>query len=110
MSQQYDLVEVEAKTVEWANARNIILGASPDKQTLKLGSEFGELCDNIGKGRYESAKDDLGDCFILLVILAQQIGSTLEECANVAYNDIKDRKGKMVNGMFVKEADLKKGE
>jgi hypothetical protein len=30
----------------------------------------------------------------------------MEECLEVAYNDIKDRKGKMIDGVFVKESDL----
>ena len=29
----------------------------------------------------------------------------MNECLSVAYNDIKDRKGKMVDGVFVKEGD-----
>nr|DAJ33134.1 MAG TPA: NTP-PPase-like protein [Caudoviricetes sp.] len=32
---------------------------------------------------------------------------TVEECLQVAYEEIKDRKGKMVNGVFVKQEDIK---
>ena len=101
-----NLTETHDLTVEWAEARNIILGSDAKTQTLKLGSEFGELCDNIAKGRYDAAKDDIGDMVVVLTIVAQQIGSSLEECFEVAYNDIKNRRGRMVNGTFIKESDL----
>ena len=29
--------------------------------------------------------------------------STLEECLNIAYNEIKNRKGKIINGKFIKD-------
>ena len=32
----------------------------------------------------------------------------MEACLTTAYNDIKDRKGKMVDGVFIKEEDSKK--
>lgn len=41
-----------------------------------------------------------------LTILAYQLDTNLEECLQSAYNEIKDRRGKMVNGVFVKESDL----
>ena len=101
-----NLNETHDLTVAWAEARNLIDGSDAKTQTLKLGSEFGELCDNIAKGRYYAAKDDIGDMVVVLTIVAQQIGSSLEECFEVAYNDIKDRRGRMVNGTFIKENDL----
>lgn len=84
----------------------MVSGSSPQAQTLKLGSEFGELCDNIAKGRYQDAKDDIGDMMVLLIIICDQIGTSLDECLQVAWDDIKDRKGKMVNGIFIKEGDV----
>ena len=43
--------------------------------------------------------------FILfrLKLIASRFGWTLEECLECAWDEIKDRKGKMVNGEFVKE-------
>lgn len=41
-----------------------------------------------------------------LIILAQQQGWTLEECLQYAYDEIKNRKGKTINGTFVKDSDL----
>lgn len=129
---------------------------------MKLFSEFGELADNVGKGR--DCRDDIGDIFVVLTIMAKQTESdidilnlpilenlsakqyvlelgyalhnfsfecdttgdtndslsiavaglnriaklfncTLEECVQIAYGDIKDRKGLMHGGVFIKESD-----
>ncbi|RST57655.1 hypothetical protein D5F11_021585 [Siminovitchia terrae] len=97
--------ELTTKIKEWAEERNLHT-ADPNKQILKLGEEFGELCQARAKNRPELAKDGIGDMYIVLTILAMQLGTSIEECAALAYEEIKDRKGKMVNGVFVKEADL----
>lgn len=89
----------------WAVKRNLHM-ADPSKQTLKLGEEFGELCEGLAKGRPEQVKDSIGDMLVVLTILSMQLGTSLEDCAEGAYNEIKNRKGKTINGMFVKEADL----
>ena len=146
---------------QWAEDRNIINGSKPIDQAMKLFSEFGELADNVGKGR--DCRDDIGDVFVMLTIMAKQLnlnikgieivkseskpifnlknmvvdlgmslnyfsrsenqlnlknavnelqtisaiyGYDLKECVQIAYNDIKDRKGILWNGVFVKESDL----
>lgn len=157
---------------QWAEDRNLIKGSTPQKQMLKLMEEFGELCGGIAKNKPEVIKDSIGDCFVVLVILTNQLkvdldfeylfaetyknlqqtnddptlstllfiarsGSLadcigycddpsleiaglfslltlissklyldLEDCVQHAYNQIKDRKGKMIDGVFVKEEDL----
>lgn len=93
------------KIKDWAIERNLH-EADPSKQVLKLGEEFGELCQAIVKNRPELAKDGIGDMYVVLTILAKQLGTSIEECVALAYDEIKDREGKMVNGVFVKEADL----
>ena len=50
--------------------------------------------------------DGLGDVLVVLIGLSMQLGLDLTECLEVSYNEIKDRKGKLVNGVFVKEEDL----
>lgn len=93
-----DLIE---KTSQWHHDRNLIDGATSKDQVLKLIQEVGELSDSVCKG--EDVKDDIGDCLVILINIAEREGTTLEECLAVAYNDIKDRKGRMVDGIFVKE-------
>ncbi|WP_077297428.1 MazG-like family protein [Virgibacillus pantothenticus] len=94
---------------KWSLERSLYT-ADPTKQALKLGEEFGELFEGLAKGDEELTKDALGDMYVVMTILAQQLGFNLEECIEIAYNEIKDRKGKMIDGVFVKESDLKEDE
>ena len=91
---------------QWAADRNLIEGATPQMQFMKLIEEVGELAEGIAKSRKDAVLDGIGDAVVVLTILAAQHGVDIEYCIDLAYNEIKDRKGKMVNGAFVKEADL----
>lgn len=91
---------------EWAHARNIIEGATPHTQMVKLMEEIGELAHGIAKNRVQEVADGIGDAVVVLTILAAQHGLRIEDCIALAYNEIKGRKGRMINGTFVKEADL----
>jgi|SRR5690625_2217172 len=90
---------------QWATDRNLDT-ADPNKQALKLGEEFGELFEGLAKGNEVLTKDALGDMYVVMTIMAQQLGFTIEECIEIAYGEIKDRRGKMIDGVFVKEEDL----
>ena len=95
---------MEQKIIDWANDRGIIANSTSQIQGLKLVSEMGELCDNLAKGR--DVKDDIGDCLVVLTIIANMQGTTIDECQQVAWNDIKDRKGFLNEaGIFIKEED-----
>lgn len=87
----------------WHYDRNLITGSDDKTQFAKLIQEAGELSDNICKGK--DIKDDIGDMIVVLINIAERNGLSLTECLEVAYNDIKDRKGRMIDGVFVKEAD-----
>lgn len=80
--------------------------ADPIKQTVKLVEELGELASGLLKDKKEVIVDSLGDMLVVLIILHQQLGLTMEETLEFAWNEIKDRKGEMKNGVFVKEEDL----
>src|SRR5690606_19259809 len=95
------------KIREWSIERNLHV-ADPNKQALKLGEELGELFEGLVKGNEDLIKDSIGDIYVVLTILSQQLGFTIEECIEMAYDEIKDRKGKMIDGVFVKESDYKK--
>jgi NTP pyrophosphatase (non-canonical NTP hydrolase) len=88
---------------QWHYDRNLIQGSDDKTQFAKLIQEAGELSDNICKER--DIKDDIGDMMVVLINIAERNGLNLTECLEVAYNDIKDRKGRMIDGVFVKEAD-----
>lgn len=90
---------------KWALDRNLIEGSTVEKQYIKLGEECGELAAGIARGNHEKIVDSIGDAFVVLTIMALQAGTTISECADVAYQEIKDRRGRMVDGIFVKETD-----
>lgn len=95
------------KNIEQWSTDKGLHNADPKSQTIKVVEEVGELCQGISKSNDEQIKDSIGDAVVTLVILSQQLGLTLEECTAYAYEEIKDRKGEMRNGSFIKEADLK---
>ena len=90
----------------WAQDRNLIEGATPKDQMLKMVEELGETAAAIARGNQEKIKDGIGDCLVVLTILAAQNNLSVKECLRKAYDEIKDRKGRMVNGIFIKEQDL----
>lgn len=151
-----NLEELKPLIVSWATEKNIHLKECVPKQKLKLIEECGELAHAILKEKVSEQKDAIGDIFVVLVIMAEQLDQEiylelgsydinhldealssiiydshsynhdasdindsfrdllavceltkhdLTECANLAWNEIKDRKGKTVNGTFIKESD-----
>ena len=97
---------VYAKIRSWAEDRNLIQGSDPKSQLLKTMEELGELASAVSKSKMEGIIDGIGDVVVTLVIVSAQFNLNFESCVESAYNEIKDRKGKMINGVFVKEADL----
>lgn len=95
--------ELIEKVEQWHVDRNLIDGANDKDQVLKLLQELGELSDNVCKGN--DIRDDLGDMMVVMINIMKRNNISLEECLQVAYDDIKDRKGKMIDGIFVKEGD-----
>jgi len=98
MATAYNLIR---KITQWHHDRNLIKGATDKDQLAKLIQEMGELSDNICKGN--DIRDDIGDMLVVMINIMERNNITIEECLAVAYMDIKDRKGKMVDGIFVKE-------
>lgn len=94
--------ELISKTVAWHHARNLIDGATDKDQLAKLIQEVGELSDNICKGN--NVADDIGDIMVILINIAERNGLSMTQCLATAYDDIKDRKGVMRDGIFIKES------
>ena len=153
------LNEYKSLIEQWSIERNLHT-ANPKAQFLKVVEEAGEIYEAIEKDSVTDLMDAVGDTYVTMVILAQQLGVELKlvevnivhqydneliiqlskiasglsknkdttenvnkafsivvnlaadcncdflECVSFAYNEIKDRKGKMVGGTFVKEEDL----
>jgi len=118
----------------WHHKRNLVDGTTDEKQFEKLMEEFIELwCAmhpnrepivvsgdmtsmvhrlyhkariKMGKERIPEMKDALGDMSVVMINIMERNGFTFEECIIAAYNEIKDRRGRMIDGTFVKEEDL----
>jgi len=132
--QENRLVPAQIEDItQWHHDRNLIDGSDDITQFGKLMEEVIELfmtlnpdmkpmdghdymmyvIDNLyHNGRIKQAPegktiaDDVGDINVVLINLMERNGLTMQECFAVAWDDIKDRKGEMRNGVFVKEADL----
>jgi NTP pyrophosphatase (non-canonical NTP hydrolase) len=95
--------ELEMKTIQWAEARQIIPNSLPATQLLKTVSELGELADATIKGDIAEIKDGVGDVLVTLIIYCALQDLDITQCLALAYDEIKDRRGTLLpNGVFVK--------
>jgi NTP pyrophosphatase (non-canonical NTP hydrolase) len=88
---------------DWADKRGLYDEGDPKTQALKLVEEVGETCKAILKEDLPETIDGIGDCVVVLTNLAELIGYPIEKCIDKAYNEIKNRTGKMSNGTFKKD-------
>ena len=88
---------------QWAVDRNLIEGSTPWKQVRKLIEETEELATALHENDMVEIKDAIGDIQVVLAVMCCQLGIDIDECREIAWNEIKDRKGRMVDGVFVKE-------
>jgi len=93
----YDLIR------QWAIERDIYVNGDAKTQFIKLIEETGELSKAILKDDKNEFIDAIGDCVVVLTNLAAMKGLNIEDCVVSAYTEIKDRKGSMQNGTFVKD-------
>jgi len=91
------------KVLEWAEPKGLLNPEFAPKQFMKLVEEVGELSNAMLKDNKAEQIDALGDINVVLIILAEQLGFDLDTCLECAYNEIKNRKGKTINGSFIKE-------
>lgn len=95
---------IELDIIRWASQRKIIPWSTPATQLLKAVSEMGELADATIKNDKESIVDAVGDVMVCLVNYCALQNINLVDCMQVAYDQIKNRKGTLLpNGVFVKE-------
>jgi len=90
----------------WAESRNLIQRSNINAQMLKVMEEIGETAAAIARGQRNEMIDGIGDSFVTLIILAYQNGIDPTDALSRAWNEIRDRKGKTENGVFVKMVDL----
>jgi NTP pyrophosphatase (non-canonical NTP hydrolase) len=96
--------EWKERVRQWAADRNLIEGSTLRKQMDKLNEECSELYEGILDNDINDIKDAIGDIQVVLAVMCCQLVIDIDECREIAWEEIKDRKGKMVDGVFVKEA------
>ena len=96
--------DIEIKIIQWSEARKIIPNSNPETQLLKAMSELGELADATIKKDQEGVIDAVGDVMVCLINYCALQDINLVDCMEVAYDQIKNRKGTLLpNGLFVRE-------
>ena len=101
-----NITELTRNIEGWATDRNLH-NADSKAQISKLTEEIGELASGVNKGNKDVIKDSIGDAYVVLTILAMQQKVDVRDCIDMAYQEIKERTGRIVNGIYVKESDLK---
>ena len=91
------------KIRDWADERGLYDKGDTKTQFCKLMEEAGELGRAVLKDNQVEFVDAIGDMVVVLTNMAMLGGTSIETRIDAAYNEIKNRKGKMVNGTFVKQ-------
>lgn len=77
-----------------------------DSSSHNKMSGINRLSDGVSKGKNSHIYVAIMRMLRVLSGLENKYGATSVECLSVAYEEIKDRRGKMIDGVFVKESDL----
>lgn len=96
-----------AKILTWARSRGILDKGNILVQTMKLQEEVGELSKAVLYKDQEEISDAIGDIVIVLTSLSHFNGSDIEQDVRKALEIVQQRKGKMKDGNFVKDSELK---
>jgi phosphoribosyl-ATP pyrophosphohydrolase len=98
-----EIKELEILIANWAEEKGLLKPEFAPKQFMKIQEELGELASAIIKEDQDKEIDSVGDLLVTIIVLAWQRNINLKYALNVAYNEIKCRKGKLIDGSFVKE-------
>ena len=100
--------KLQENVIQWAKDRNIFENSNAIKQISKTQEELYETLTALreleqGKESILDVADGIGDMLVTIILLAKMVGLNSVDCLADAYEEIKNRKGKMVNGLFVKD-------
>jgi NTP pyrophosphatase (non-canonical NTP hydrolase) len=88
---------------QWAKERSLYEKGNSHTQYVKFQEEAGELAKALLKKDRDEIIDSIGDIVVVLTNLAHMEGLSIEDCIVTAYLEIRNRKGNMMNGTFVKQ-------
>lgn len=94
--------DFQTRVRNWAGERGLLQGSTPEHQLLKLREEVHELQDAIASCDEPEIKDAIGDIQVVLAVICAMKGWHIDMCRNAAWDTIKGRRGKLVDGVFVK--------
>lgn len=97
------LDDLNEHILDWGIEKGILPGAEPMAQLEKTEEEVAELREAIKEYDLEEIKDAIGDIFVTLVMQAEAWNMSMHDCVQSAYDVIKGRTGKMIDGKFVKD-------
>jgi NTP pyrophosphatase (non-canonical NTP hydrolase) len=95
--------DLSMAVLAWADERGLIDKENAPKQMLKVMEEVGELAGAMAKRNEEDTIDAIGDVLVTVIILAEQMGLSATKCLGEAYNEIAERTGETVDGVFIKD-------
>lgn len=108
--------EIKTKVEEWAKDKDLLHEENADKQFMKFIEEVFEFksemdvyfdgAETLKSLNKEYMEDEMGDIFVTLIVLCNQLHIDCVECLQLAYEKISKRRGKTIDGIFVKEEDL----
>lgn len=108
--------ELQASVIDWADKHELLKIENSERQFMKFIEEVFEFKTEYDFIKSRREKDlvyfnrdmmlEMGDIFVTLIILCEQLNLSPQYCLKEAYQKIKDRKGKTINGTFIKEEDL----
>lgn len=91
------------KILDWGIDKGILPNPEPLAQLEKTEEEVAELRQAINEHDVDEVKDAIGDIYVTITMQAEAWGFTMDECVQAAYDVIKGRTGKIVDGKFVKD-------
>lgn len=95
---------LEINVLDWGKQRGIAgVQCKPMSQAIKTLEETHELLQAVNNDDIPEVIDAIGDIIVTLIILSSHYELSVLDCLDAAYGQIKDRKGKTVNGTFIKE-------
>lgn len=116
MNKEMNFEELKKNVEEWADDKNLLHEENAEKQFMKFIEEVFEFksemdvyfdgAETLKSLNKEYMKDEMGDVFVTLIILCKQLDIDPVECLDMAYEKISKRRGKTIDGTFVKEEDL----
>ena len=95
--------ELSLYVIKWAEERGIFNDGDPLAQLDKTQEELNETIEAVKNDDPAEIADGIGDMLVTIIIAAKMMDLDPTTCLEQAYNEIKDRTGKMVDGKFVKD-------